>query len=86
MTIGHRRAGRLGGQLRDAVEAVAGEDGVDHPQSATARRRSTQASGRSSWGGPPVVHRRASTHRERRSPASGWAWSVSSPDSPVRIR
>ena len=28
----HRRARRLGGQRRDPLEAVATEDGVDHPQ------------------------------------------------------
>ena len=93
-TIATGAAGRLGGQRGHALQAVAAQHGVDHPQVDRAQALDQRAGGRgggrrSSGCSRRVVPARAPGAAQRAAAvaaASGWAWRISSPDSPVRTR
>ena len=84
---GHRGPRRLGGQLGHLAQPAAAEHRLHHPYVDRAqraprprRRNGARPAGIGRTGGLHSCHRATSTA------ASGWAWSVSSPDSPVRMR
>ena len=77
----HRRARDAGGELGHLAEAAAAQHRLDHREVQGAQRL-RKGGRRGGLPGRPVVR----SHPATSTAASGWAWSVSSPDSPVRMR
>ena len=80
------RARRLRGQLGHAAEAFAGQHRVHHLQVDRAQALDEAAAGAAGSGRPAIGSWAAPTTSYACAAKSGWACSVSSPDSPVRIR
>ena len=78
--------GRLGGELRHAREPFASEHRVHHLQVDGPEALDEPGSGRMLLGPVGRQGRLRHGYGAAAAAASGWAWSVSSPASPVRIR